>query len=222
MFKSLSGNDTFWARDLFEKGKSTREIQPLFKLIFICVDEDTKVSLSSGVSFSIKNLKDNKNNLLSWDHKTNGLLNTKQHAFLDKGTQHCLTITLLDGKNITCTPNHKLLTYDNKWIEAKDISTETELKMGIDNVNCDDIFEDYKYSLNCGEFYFNFVNFEDKIRAMAFCRLLGYTLSDGSLNKTLYINNKIDCETILQDIELLTNKRPIITQYNNITVRNII
>ena len=216
MFKSLSGNDTFWARDLFEKGKSTREIQPLFKLIFICVDEDTKVSLSSGVSFSIKNLKDNKNNLLSWDHKTNGLLNTKQHAFLDKGTQHCLTITLLDGKNITCTPNHKLLTYDNKWIEAKDISTETELKMGIDNVNCDDIFEDYKYSLNCGEFYFNFVNFEDKIRAMAFCRLLGYTLSDGSLNKTLYINNKIDCETILQDIELLTNKRPIITQYNNI------
>ena len=36
MFKSLSGNDTFWARDLFEKGKSTREIVPLFKLMFIC------------------------------------------------------------------------------------------------------------------------------------------------------------------------------------------
>lgn len=36
LFKSLSGNDTYWARDLFEKGKSTREITPLFKLIFIC------------------------------------------------------------------------------------------------------------------------------------------------------------------------------------------
>ena len=33
--KSLSGNDTFFARDLFEKGKSTREITPLFKLVFI-------------------------------------------------------------------------------------------------------------------------------------------------------------------------------------------
>uniref|UniRef100_A0A6C0D0F3 SF3 helicase domain-containing protein n=1 Tax=viral metagenome TaxID=1070528 RepID=A0A6C0D0F3_9ZZZZ len=33
--KSLSGNDSYWARDLFEKGKATREIQPLFKLIFI-------------------------------------------------------------------------------------------------------------------------------------------------------------------------------------------
>ena len=36
LFKSLSGNDSYWARDLFEKGKSTREITPLFKLIFIC------------------------------------------------------------------------------------------------------------------------------------------------------------------------------------------
>lgn len=36
VMKKLSGNDSFWARDLFEKGKDTREIQPLFKLVFIC------------------------------------------------------------------------------------------------------------------------------------------------------------------------------------------
>jgi P4 family phage/plasmid primase-like protien len=36
ILKSLSGNDSFFARDLFEKGKSTREISPLFKLVFIC------------------------------------------------------------------------------------------------------------------------------------------------------------------------------------------
>lgn len=35
ILKSLSGNDSYWARDLFEKGKSTREITPMFKLIFI-------------------------------------------------------------------------------------------------------------------------------------------------------------------------------------------
>ena len=34
--KSLSGNDSYWARDLFEKGSDAKEIQPLFKLIFIC------------------------------------------------------------------------------------------------------------------------------------------------------------------------------------------
>ena len=34
--KKLSGGDMYWARDLFEKGKSTREVQPMFKLTFIC------------------------------------------------------------------------------------------------------------------------------------------------------------------------------------------
>ena len=36
LIKSQTGNDSYFARDLFEKGKSTREITPLYKLIFIC------------------------------------------------------------------------------------------------------------------------------------------------------------------------------------------
>ena len=35
VLKKLSGNDSYWARDLFEKGKETKEIVPLFKIIFI-------------------------------------------------------------------------------------------------------------------------------------------------------------------------------------------
>ena len=34
--KKLSGGDTYWARDLFEKGKATREVNPMFTLTFIC------------------------------------------------------------------------------------------------------------------------------------------------------------------------------------------
>jgi phage/plasmid-associated DNA primase len=56
IFKHLSGNDKFYARDLFEKGKDSKEITPLFKLVFICVDENTPVTLPSGISVSIKNL----------------------------------------------------------------------------------------------------------------------------------------------------------------------
>jgi phage/plasmid-associated DNA primase len=36
ILKNLSGNDSFLARDLFEKGKDTREIIPMFKVVFIC------------------------------------------------------------------------------------------------------------------------------------------------------------------------------------------
>lgn len=35
ILKHMSGNDSFYARDLFERGKDGREIQPMFKLIFI-------------------------------------------------------------------------------------------------------------------------------------------------------------------------------------------
>jgi phage/plasmid-associated DNA primase len=34
--KKLSGNDKYFARDLFEKGKEAREIKPMFMLTFIC------------------------------------------------------------------------------------------------------------------------------------------------------------------------------------------
>jgi P4 family phage/plasmid primase-like protien len=36
ILKNLSGNDSYYARDLFEKGKGGREINPMFKLFFIC------------------------------------------------------------------------------------------------------------------------------------------------------------------------------------------
>jgi P4 family phage/plasmid primase-like protien len=36
LFKQLSGNDSFWARDLYEKGKDAVEIKPMFKMFVIC------------------------------------------------------------------------------------------------------------------------------------------------------------------------------------------
>ena len=43
---------------------------------------------------------------------------------------------------------------------------------------------------------------------MAYVRLLGYMLSDGSCNKLLYPGHQIDGQSILDDIKLLTNKIP--------------
>ena len=34
--KKLSGGDSYWARDLFERGKSTKEVFPMFQITFIC------------------------------------------------------------------------------------------------------------------------------------------------------------------------------------------
>lgn len=216
MLKSLSGNDSYLARDLFEKGKQTKEVSPLFKLYFICLDSETSISLSNGISVSINKLIDNKQKILSWDSETDGLLNTSQNAFIDKGKQECMTFTLLDGREITCTPNHKFLTNDNKWIEAQHIKIgETQLKMGIDYPKCDDIFENYIYTLYFGEYIFNLEKQDQRLKGMAYVRLLGYMLRDGSLNK-LYPDHKIDGENILLDIKLLTGKNPSLFENKNV------
>lgn len=36
VMKNFSGNDTFWARDLYQAGRDTTEITPFFKITFIC------------------------------------------------------------------------------------------------------------------------------------------------------------------------------------------
>ena len=35
-YKNMTGNDKYYARDLFEKGKDGREIDPMYKLVIIC------------------------------------------------------------------------------------------------------------------------------------------------------------------------------------------
>ena len=204
MLKSLSGNDSYWARDLFEKGKSTREIQPLFKLVFICLAGNTNISLSNGTSFSLDKMVNNKHKLLSWDSKIGSLIPLKQNAFIDKGVQECLTIKLIDGREITCTYNHKFLTSDNIWIEAKDITSKIKLKAGITNPNCDDVFNEYKGKLKLRKFKFNLENIEDKLLSMSYVRLMGFH------NST--IKNKIDTESILIDIGRITDDTPTLTK----------
>jgi phage/plasmid-associated DNA primase len=38
VYKRLTGNDTLWGRDLFEKGKDAKSFVPMFKTVFICND----------------------------------------------------------------------------------------------------------------------------------------------------------------------------------------
>ena len=214
--KSMTGNDSYWARDLFEKGKSTKEIVPLFKIYFICLGGNTKVSLASGISVSIKYLSENGQKLLSWNRRTDSLVCTGQTEFVNKGMQDCLEITLLDGRKITCTPEHKFLTSEGIWIQAQDITLDNKLKMGVDYPCCDDIFTSYDEILDfsdSNEFKFNLSLVGDRIKAMSYIRLISYM----SFNKLQYtglisVINQIDCENILEDIFILTGKKQAIVK----------
>ena len=215
--KKLSGGDSYWARDLFEKGKSTREVFPMFTITFICLDGDTPISLSSGVSISLKNMQQRVSlfEIFAWNDKKMGLINSTPNKFLDKGIYDTITLTLMDNRKITCTPDHKFLTKDCGWIEAKNIVCGmTQLRMGPSHPVVDDIFEEYNYTINNS---FNLRTLPNKLRCMALCRLLGYTYKSGTTRSaTMTINYRIDAIPIIQDIYSVTKKIPKIVQGDNV------
>jgi phage/plasmid-associated DNA primase len=54
ILKNYTGNDSFFARDLFQKGKETREITPFFKLHLLCNQLPT---IKNGDSASFKRIR---------------------------------------------------------------------------------------------------------------------------------------------------------------------
>lgn len=210
--KEYSGNDTFYARTLFEKGG---EIEPMFKLVMICLAGDTRVSLSSGVSFpigkmgklSVGETETTGESLLTWDEKSDGIRVGKYSQWLNQGEKECVELTLADGRTIKCTPDHRFLTEDNKWVEAQNIVLgETKLKMGIENPCCEDFFDDSSFIFETGKMKFDMRIMSDRLKAMAFCRLMGYQLNAVN-KKVISVENLLDVERVLDDIELLTGKR---------------
>jgi phage/plasmid-associated DNA primase len=206
-FKELSGNDSFFARTIFDEGG---EITPMFKLAMACFVGKTKITLSCGISVSLKNLAKSNQKVLAWNNK-NSLINAKQTQFIDQGKKECVKLILTDGRKITCTPDHKFLTIKGEWIEAQNIElNKTAIKMGIEYSICNEIFMDVDYKFIVGSYIFDLKIQEDRFKAAAMCRIIGYMLTDGTLNTRLFIGHVVDVENIRNDIELLTDKRPAV------------
>lgn len=211
ILKELSGNDKIYKRGMYQKATS---FKPLFKLGLICLAGDSRVSLASGMSVRIDKLKTqyNKGSILSWNEDLKGLVNNKQIGFLDQGIKNCVELTFSDGRKITCTPDHKFLDSEGKWIEAQKITIE-KIKFGADYADCSDIF-DKEVNNHYKMANFDFFDINDRLKACAMMRLMGYVMTDGSNNKTLYIGHKIDTFDIIEDIKLLTGKSPSVFTNN--------
>lgn len=204
ILKQLSGNDTYYARKLYSDGV---EIVPMFRMCLICLSEGTLISLADGTSLPIEELSENKTQVLAFSKEDGGIRPSNQSKFIYQGEKECVTLKFLDGREITCTPDHRFLTTEGDWIEARDIKLgETQLILSINNPKVE-------YNINdklvtCGYEF-------DREKGMALCRLTGYMLTDGTLNRRLYLGHKIDCEAVLRDIFLLTQKVPVVGRVNN-------
>jgi DNA-directed RNA polymerase II subunit RPB2 len=187
-----------------------------------CFVEDSPIATSSGYSVKIKDMESCDYEVLGWSEKENGMVKAKQIGFMSKGERPCVEITLEDGRKSICTENHPILTSENKWVEAKDlVINQSKCKV---SVTCPliDIVEEIKkcngWSLQVGSLTLTTNTREEYLKTLAFARLIGYLITDGSISSDkkddylrmiIYLGHILDVESVLNDLSMfcVTNQR---------------
>ena len=197
-----------------------------------CFAGETLVSLPNGLakridSFSEQGLE----KLWSYSEDNKGIVPSFSLGSQYSGNKETIKLTLIDGRELICTPDHKFRIFqngENIWKQAKDIEYDDKIivgPIGTEDINYGD---EKDWSLVMGTYKFDYSNELNRNKTLAFARLLGYILTDGaiSLSNNKYVSRLVmdsisDAESILDDIELVTGKRPKVTDsYSQTTHAN--
>ena len=187
-----------------------------------CVVEGTPVLLANGISRRIEHLP-NAGGLRVFGPTEHGTLAmANQREMIPQGDRACVSLVLQDGRRLTCTPDHKILRSDGHWVRAD------RLVLGKDRVlvgleaPLDDVGDDEAgYVLTAGDFTFAMQTAHERARTLAFARLVGHLICDGSISVLgqgrMNVGQALDRQAALDDVELLTGKRPAGTRYDERT-----
>ncbi|MDE3112600.1 MAG: hypothetical protein KGK34_06615, partial [Chloroflexota bacterium] len=143
----------------------------------------------------------------------------RQDAAASTGLRECVTLTFQDGRTLTCTPEHALLRADGTWVPASELRVgEDRVVMGLEaplDIPGDD---EAGYELRVGDLRFTFDSAGERIRTLAFARILGHLCSDGSISAVgqgrMNAGQALDREAMLNDVEVVTGKRPKGSMYD--------
>jgi aconitase A len=142
-----------------------------------------------------------------------------QTEIMARGERDCVSLTLQDGRTLVCTPDHEILCDDGRWVRADRLEPGRDrvvvgLEAPVDEPGPDEA----DWVLSAGEWTFTLDTPANRLKALAFARLLGHLLGDGSISAAgqghMHLGQAVDREVVLNDVELLTGKRPLATRYD--------
>ena len=189
-----------------------------------CLSGDTVVFTTGGLSKRIDEFSsDGFEKVLT--HSDENLLNSFSLGMESKGVKKVLKLTMIDGREITCTPDHRIKIFDNGkyiWKESQHIDYNDKIVMGPQGTLDYKCEKEKDWNLILKDYEFNMKNEFDRQKSLAFARILGYLYTDGNITKTekteccnIQMGCLFDVNSIMDDIEILTNKRPTFTKNSN-------
>ncbi|HET8907985.1 MAG TPA: aconitate hydratase AcnA, partial [Ktedonobacterales bacterium] len=185
-----------------------------------CIARGTPVLLANGTTQRIESLPGNGGASLFAPNADGTLSVAKQSEMMVQGERECVSLTLQDGRTLVCTPDHKILCADGRWVRADELELDRDrVVVGLDAPLDEPGDDETGYSLHAGNLTFTMATPQERQHTLAFARLLGHLLSDGSISLQgqgrINVGQAIDREVALQDIALLTGYRPAATRYDD-------
>lgn len=179
-----------------------------------CFVGETLVSLPNGLSKRIDSFsKQGLEKVLSFNDE--GINKSSSVGLESQGIKETIKLTLIDGRELICTPDHKFRILENGkniWKEAQDITYDDKLLMGFKGVEDIQGNDESEWSLHMGEYAFTMKDDRQRDKSLAFARLLGYICNtNNKCVSRVSMRTMIDANNILDDIQLVTGKRPSIS-----------
>lgn len=163
-----------------------------------CIAEGTLITIGE-YSIPIEKLAEYRGPLLGYNFTEKGISKYNMDNFYYKGIKECIELTLEDGTNLVCTPDHKILIRGDKWIEASKISIGEDRVITGSTSPCLE-FEPEE------NFIFENFSFQGE-KFIKFLQILGYLITDGHMAKNrtiIFCGHEVDVQNIVADIELLS------------------
>ena len=184
-----------------------------------CIAAGTPVLLANGTSVRIEQLPAAGGAQVLAPSVAGKLAPAMQSELMVQGVRECVHLALQDGRTLTCTPDHKILCADGRWVRADQLRLDQDrVVVGLEAPVDDPGTDEQGYELAVGAMRFTFVNAQERARTLAFARILGHLTSDGSISRLgqgrMNLGQALDREAALDDVELVTGKRPAASSYD--------
>jgi aconitase A len=184
-----------------------------------CIGAGTPVLLTNGTSRRIEDLPVLGGATVMGPTSEGRLGRAVQLERMNQGTRECVSLVLQDGRTLVCTPDHEIMRADGTWVRADRLELGRDrVVVGLEAPLDEPVHDEAGYVLNAGVLQFAMNEPEGRRQALALARLLGHLLSDGSISVhgqgRMSAGQAMDREAILDDVQLITGKRPSGTRYD--------
>ena len=183
-----------------------------------CIVAGTQVELAQGISVPIQDVAVG-DMVLGLSDDSTQLVPRVVKQVLDQGDRPCVELLFSDGRILSCTSDHRILTADGTWVTAGD------LELGVSRVSLGPTYPmasatdvrdtDSQWTVDLTPHLgltLSVATDADRRRAHAFARLAGHVLTDGyigahsypgSVRGVLRLEHQIDVDVVCRDLTTL-------------------